>query len=391
MNALQNAIVRLLRDKPFYGHFLLNLRRAENAGSPRPAGVTVRDGIATLSINPPLFENCPASQQAALLEHLIKHLLHLHPLRRKERNTHDWDICCDLAINPSIDGLPDDALLPELFGQADGLAAEEYYDLLVPPFDAGNLDGSGYGDNQQDRSGAAGEGQAALADATTLDDHEIWSDANSTPLMLAEEMVRSITRDSLRGSDGVVPNDIRSVVEGLLHPSPVPWRQILRQFVATAGRVGKTTTWMREHRRFSHDTPGNRKRRRLNLLVGIDVSDSTNIIELREAFARELLQISRGRDARITVLYASSRIQAVEAFNSAACVPERYDGGGFTDLRPVFEYARGMHPPPAAVIYLTDGIGPAPEEMEFPTLWMLTAEGEKPVPWGVELRLVDKN
>jgi predicted metal-dependent peptidase len=209
--------------------------------------------------------------------------------------------------------------------------------------------------------------------------------------MLAEEMVRSITRDSLRASDGVVPNDIRSVVEGLLHPSPVPWRQILRQFVATAGRVGKTTTWMREHRRFSHDTPGNRKRRRLNLLVGIDVSDSTNIIELREAFARELLQISRGRDARITVLYASSRIQAVEAFNSAACVPERFDGGGFTDLRPVFEYARGMHPPPAAVIYLTDGIGPAPEEMEFPTLWVLTAEGEKPVPWGVELRLVDKN
>ena len=387
MNSLQNAIVRLLRDKPFYGHFLLNLRRAENTGSPHPAGVTVRDGIATLSINPPLFERYPAPQQTALLEHLVKHLLHLHPLRRKERNAHDWDVCCDLAINPTIDGLPDDALLPEMYGQVDGLAAEEYFDLLVPPFDAGNLDGSGYGDSQQDRSGSAGAGQADLADATTLDDHEIWSDADSTPLMLAEEMVRSITRDSLRGSDGEVPDDVRSVVEGLLHPSPIPWRQILRQFVATAGRVGKTNTWMREHRRFSHDTPGNRKQRRLNLLLGIDVSDSTNIVALRETFARELLQIARGRDARITVLYANSRIQAVEAFNSAACVPERYDGGGFTDLRPVFEYARGMHPPPAAVIYLTDGIGPAPEEMEFPTLWVLTAEGEKPVPWGVELRL----
>ena len=200
-----------------------------------------------------------------------------------------------------------------------------------------------------------------------------------------------MVRDSLRGSDGEVPADVRTVVDGLLRPSPVPWRQILRQFVATAGRVGKTSTWMREHRRFSHDTPGSRKRRRLNLLVGIDVSDSTDIIELREAFARELLQIARGRDAHITVLYANSRIQAVEAFNSSSCVPERYDGGGFTDLRPVFEYARGMHPLPAAVIYLTDGIGPAPEEMEFPTLWVLTAEGEKPVPWGVELRLADEN
>jgi predicted metal-dependent peptidase len=387
MNSLENAIVRLLRCKPFYGHFLLNLRRSEHTGPPHAAGVTVRDGIPTLSLNPPRFDLLSDGEQEAFLEHLIKHLLHLHPLRRKERNQHDWDVCCDLAINPTVEGLPGDALMPEMYGMESGLAAEEYYDVLVQPFDAGNLEGSGYGDSQQVASGADGQGQADIRDAATLDDHEIWSDADSTPLPLAEEMMRAITRDSLRGSDGETPDDVRSVVVGRLQPSTIPWRQILRQFVATAGRVGKTTTWMREHRRFSHDTPGNRKRRRLNLLVGIDVSDSTDIVQLREAFARELLQISRGRDAHITVLYANSRIQMVEAFNSSSCVLQRYEGGGFTDLRPVFEYARGMHPLPAAVIYLTDGIGPVPEEMAFPTLWVLTSEGEKPAPWGIELRL----
>jgi predicted metal-dependent peptidase len=387
MNTLQNAIVRLLRQKPFYGHFLLNLRRSEHTGSPHAAGVTVRDGIPTLSLNPPLFNLLSDGEQEALLEHLIKHLLHLHPLRRKERNQHDWDVCCDLAINPTVEGLPDNAPMPEMYGMEAGLAAEEYYDALVPPFDAGNLEGSGYGNTQQEGQGADGQGQAEIRDATTLDDHDIWSDADSTPLPLAEEMMRAITRDSLRGSNGETPADVRSVVDSLLQPSPIPWRQILRQFVATAGRVGKTSTWMREHRRFSHDTPGNRKRRRLNLLVGIDVSDSTDIVRLREAFARELLQIARGRDAHITVLYANSRIQRVEAFNSSLCVLQRYEGGGFTDLRPVFEYARGMHPLPAAVIYLTDGIGPVPEKMAFPTLWVLTAEGEKPAPWGIELRL----
>jgi len=144
---------------------------------------------------------------------------------------------------------------------------------------------------------------------------------------------------------------------------------------------------MREHRRFSHDTPGIRKCRRLNLLVGIDVSDSTNTAQLREAFAAELLQIARGRDAHITVLYANSRVQKIETFNSSSCVVQRHDGGGFTDLRPVFEFAQGMQPLPAAVIYLTDGIGPAPDTMAFPTLWVLTAGGDKPAPWGVELRL----
>lgn len=389
MNSLENAIVRLLRQKPFYGHFLLNLRRSELVDSSHAAGVTVRDGIPTISLSPPLFTQLAPREQEALLEHLIKHLLHLHPLRRKDRNQHDWDVCCDLAINPTVEGLPDSALMPEMYDMEAGLAAEEYYDALVPPFDVGNLDGSGYGDGQHDAQGAAGQGTAEVRDAATLDDHEIWSEADSTPLPLAEEMLRSITRDSLRGSDGEPPDDVRAVVDSLLRPSPIPWRQVLRQFVATAGRVGKTNTWMREHRRFNHITPGNRKRRRLNLLVGIDVSDSTNIVQLRDTFAAELMQIARGRDAHITVLYANSRIQQVETFNRSSFVTQRYDGGGFTDLRPVFEYAKGMHPLPAAVIYLTDGIGPVPEEMAFPTLWVLTAEGEKPAPWGIELRLTE--
>jgi predicted metal-dependent peptidase len=387
MNSLENTIILLLREKPFYGHFLLNLRRAVGDSSSHAAGVTIRGGVPTLSINPPLFEQYTARERQAYLEHLVKHILHLHPLRRKQRNTHDWDAACDLAINPTIAGLPADALMPELFGLESGLAAEEYYALLSNPFDTGNLDGSGYGDGEPDERGAAGNGRMEVRDAVTLDDHAIWDDADSTPLPLAEEMVRTITRDSLRGSDGEAPGDVRELVENLLRPSAIPWRQVLRQFVATAGRVGRRSTWMREHRRFSHDTPGNRKRRRLNLLVGIDVSDSTNIVELREAFAAELLQIAGARETSLTVIYANSRIQRVEAFKGAACVARCYDGGGFTDLRPLFEYARGMHPLPAAVIYLTDGIGPAPEEMEFPTLWVLTRDGERPVPWGVELRL----
>jgi predicted metal-dependent peptidase len=385
-SSLENAVVRLLRDRPFYGQFILNLRREQRPLEGKAAGVTVRDGIPILAIDPVPFSALAPPQQRSLLEHLVKHLLHLHPLRRKGRNLHDWDICCDLAINPGIADLPEDALFPSHYKAPDGLAAEEYYDRLVPPFDTGNLDGSGYGDSECSERGAAGEGRGADS-ATTLDSHGLWGDADSTPLALAEETIRAITRDSLRGSDGETPAELRAVVTALLQPSPLPWQQILRQFIATAGRTGRRSSWMRRHRRFSHITPGVRKRRRLNLLVGIDVSDSTNSVRLREAFARELLHIAGGRDAAITVLYANSRIRQVATFSGAPGVVQRYDGGGFTDLRPVFDYAHTMHPLPAAVIYLTDGVGPTPEIMEFPTLWVLTAEGEKPAPWGVELRM----
>lgn len=384
--ALENSVVRLLKERPFYGHFILNLRREQRTLDGKAAGITIRDGIPILAVDPESFATLAAPQQRALLEHLVKHLLHLHPLRRKGRNQHDWDIASDLAINPGIADLPDDAPFPEYYGAEDGLAAEEYYDLLVPPFDTGNLDGSGYGDTERTECGAAGDGQGSDA-ADTLDSHALWSDADSTPLALGEETVRAITRDSLRGCDGETPAELCAVINILLSPSPLPWRQILRQFIATAGRTGRRSSWMREHRRFSHTTPGVRKRRRLNLLVGVDVSDSTNSTELREAFARELLQIAAGRDSAITVLYANSRIQKITTFSGALGVVECYHGGGFTDLHPVFEYAKTMHPLPAAVIYLTDGLGPAPEQMEFPTLWVLTAVGEKPVPWGIELRM----
>ncbi|SNB47866.1 VWA-like domain-containing protein [Geobacter sp. DSM 9736] len=384
---LENAIVRLLKRRPFYGQFLLNCRKEERGEY--PAGVTVRDGIPLVAVNPALFAQASAAEQEALLEHGVKHLLHLHMFRRGERNVHDWDISCDLAINPSIEGLPSGAAVPSDFSVPEGLAAEEYYIRLSSPFDTGNMAGNGIGTAAPDAGGHAGPGggtERAVRGAV-IDDHTIWSDADSTPLRLAEEVLREIVRDASLKSHGELPEDIRPLAEALLKPSLIPWQQVLRQFVATAGRIGRQTTWMREHRRFGNLTPGTRKRHRLNLLVGVDVSDSTDTVELREAFAAELMRIARGRDAQITVLYANSRIRRIDNFRGDAVRAESYHGGGFTDLRPVFQHARSMIPPPAAVVYLTDGIGPAPETMEFPTLWVLTREGERPAPWGVELRL----
>ena len=391
MRLLENAIVRMLRDCPFYGHFLLGCRK-EADGGPYPLGITLRGGVPVISCNEPLLATLDPGERRALLEHLVKHLIHLHMARRKGRTERTWDAACDCAINPAIAGLPPSALLPERFGLPDGLSAEEYHEELSRRFDTGNLEGEGFGEHHAERAGAAGEGEPVEGgensrELDTVDSHRAWREADTTPLPLAEEVVRRMAVEAWRSSGGEVPPELRSVVDRLLAPPPVPWRQVLRQFVATAGRVGRSTTWLRDHRRFGHDTPGIRKRRRLGLLVGVDVSDSTDRPELREAFARELLRIARGRESRITVLYANTRIRRIEVFRGDPQVVESCHGGGFTDLRPVFEHARGMAPPPAAVIYLTDGYGPAPEVMEFPTLWVLTQEGERPVPWGAELRL----
>jgi predicted metal-dependent peptidase len=382
---LENTIIRLLKARPFYGHLALSCRRQLH-GTSHPMGLTLLGGVPTILVDPEQLAAFTPSQQEALLEHVLKHLLHLHPLRRKDRHRGDWDLACDLAINQTIDGLPPDAVQPERFRCPPLLAAEEYYARLVDPYNMGGMAGSGIGTANQDTGVATGSG-AAREHAAPIDDHQSWDKADSTPLALAEEMVRGQVLDAVRRSDGLIPADIRPLVATLLAPPLIPWRQILRQFVATAGRLGRHATWLREHRRFQHGTPGMRKRHRLNLLVGVDVSESTDTQELREAFAKELLQIARARESRITVLYANSRVQRIQTLQGSSVTIEIYRGGGFTDLRPVFHHARTVHPRPAAVIYLTDGYGPAPEAMEFPTLWVLPAGGAPPAPWGVPLYL----
>jgi predicted metal-dependent peptidase len=391
MRILENAIVRLLRERPFYGYFLLGFRRREVSGA-EALGVTIRDGVPILCCDPQRLEAFTPEERQALLEHVLKHVLHLHPARRRGRHPHSWDIACDLAINPAIAHLPPQAAYPAKLRLEPGLAAEEYFRQLQRPFDTGNLEGAGVGNAEQEVGGHQGAGELEeirrLAESLQpIDDHRVWEEADSTPLRLAEEVVRGLVREALRQSHGELPGDVRPLVEGWLSPPAIPWPQVLRQFVATAGRVGRRSTWKREHRRFSHDTPGIRKRRRLGLVVAVDSSDSTREQSLREAFARELLRIARGRESQITVLYAGSRIQKIETFRRSPQTVEVYLGGGYTDLRPVFDHARHLQPRPAAVIYLTDGFGEAPATMELPTLWVLTKEGRKPIEWGVELRL----
>jgi len=388
--AVENAVVRLLKERPFYGHLLLGCHRRLDPGS-HAVGVTIAHGTPILCVDPERFAALSKGEQQGLLEHGIKHLLHLHPVRGKGWHRLTWDVASDLAINPTIGHLPEIAVQPDRFGLDEGWAAEEYARALSARFRVGTLDGEGIGDASRDQGGQTGRGDDStineLSAIGTPDDHQIWAEAESTPLRLAEQAMRDQVQEAHRKSGGEVPEDVRELVEGWLAPPEIPWQQVLRQFVATAGRIGRKNSWQREHRRFQHNTPGTRKRHRLNLLVAIDTSESTDERPLRERFARELLQIARGRDSRITVLYAHSRIRHIEQFNSSQAVAEVVSGGGFTDLRPVFEYAKGMHPLPAAVIYLTDGYGPAPEEMEFPTLWVLTEDGQKPAEWGVELRL----
>jgi predicted metal-dependent peptidase len=63
-------------------------------------------------------------------------------------------------------------------------------------------------------------------------------------------------------------------------------------------------------------------------------------------------------------------------------VPAKFSGGGGTRTEPVFEKVNELGLQPYALVYLTDGYASYPPiEPEYPVLWVLTPQHERP-PWG---------
>ena len=97
-------------------------------------------------------------------------------------------------------------------------------------------------------------------------------------------------------------------------------------------------------------------------------------------------------DYELTVIQCDAEIQDVEKYDSYNQLrdPEfKTYGHGGTDFNPPFEYLED-HPEiePSCLIYITDGFAPAPKRKpEYPVLWLLTADGSDPAPWGWKLRL----
>ena len=208
---LENSVVRLLKSKPFYGHLLLGFRRRLGHGT-HATGVTLVNGTPTLNVDPQQFSVFNFDEQQALLEHALKHLLHLHPVRGRGQHRLTWDVATDLAINPSIDKMPLAAPQPHAFRLEAGLAAEEYARFLQQDFDIGTLEGEGLGDAGQGRSGQRGQGLQENLDEQSsprpVDDHRIWSEADGTPECLAEQGASQ--RDDLQA---VTLNDVVTTLD----------------------------------------------------------------------------------------------------------------------------------------------------------------------------------
>ena len=196
------------------------------------------------------------------------------------------------------------------------------------------------------------------------------------------------------GGRGVDFGGYSWAIDDLLEPR-IHWKELLRQFITPV--LGSARQWLPPNRRFVTQglyLPSRRHDEELKIVIAIDTSGST-MGPIIQDFISEVDSIMRSFGAfELTIIQADMRVCDVDKFtHEETFVPGDFQifGGGGTDLCPPFHWVEGnMLEPPKALLYMTDGFGPAPAESPgYPVLWVLNEHGKSPADWGTTIRIED--
>lgn len=344
-----------------------------------------------------------------VMAHEVWHCVLMHMLRCQTRDPSAFNVATDMEVNRMLkkEGLkpPSKCLMPK--AEWDELSAEEIYEHIRKRPKQGMQEQDVRGVDMQDGDGIGSDKQfdkhiypstsSGEDDTIVVTDQwgEVGFDKDYAPLItkeLADKIRERIVAvaQQIERTRGTIPEHLANIVRAALRPQ-IRWQEVLAQFVTSC--YGGSRRWLPPNRR--HISQGlylqSSRKERLQAAVAIDTSGSTTA-DLPQFFSELTSLLNTFGDYELTVMQCDCEIQNVEkfdAYNPFHSTDWKAYGHGGTDFRPPFVYvAEHSEIEPSCLIYITDGCGPAPDNPPpYPVLWILTGDGEKPAPWGRELRL----
>lgn len=345
------------------------------------------------------------------LAHEIWHNVMCHFLREEGRDRSIWNIATDIEINELLvkDGLiiPKDLCTAKAYNVSTGLSAEDYYDLLInrkthkvqQTSDNGVFNGAG----SSFKNSSPNNGQPIQFDKhiykndrsefetghENVDDKygKVEYDPDYQPNVNEQsvEQVREAAisaAQSLERQGGILPEHLKRLVNKMLEPQ-IPWQEVLCQFISKCN--GAKSNWNIPNRRFIHNRTylPSRQDNCINVVVGIDVSISTNMYLPK--FLGELNSLVKSfAGYTINLIEADVKVCKHEIYNDEHPLDlenEKYTakGGGGTELHSIFNYVEQNEIDADAIIIFTDGENYSEfyenECPAIPTLWMITNNG----------------
>ncbi len=380
MKKIETAAYALLEQEPFYANFLMNSRIVYDHPGCTTAFATVNNASTVLGFNTEFVNKLSLEEVTGVIKHEILHLLfdHTNPkmyVRKNSAEAHNWNIAMDCAINQYIKVLPKDCVTLETLSKA--------CKMDLAPFQTAAY----YYDKMQQ---APESSKQKVAGMSTVDDHDMngtEENMGKEDAQIAKGIVRKKAQEAMKAAKGIMPNGLASAIDALNENSQINWKQMLRNFVASATSKKTQDTRKKSNRRFGLDQPGKKKKRELTLGVCIDTSGSISD-DAFKAFISEIQEISKYITAA-HLIYADCEVQKVVKVDSKKKIPmERYGHGG-TAYQPAITEALKLKCD--AILYLGDAdASDTPEDPRKPFLWVLVGNQNPPGNFGKVIRLNEK-
>lgn len=379
---LMQARTRLVLDFPFFGNLALRLRLIPDA-SIQTANT---DGIC-IKYNPAFIGSLTDPEILGVLAHEVLHCTNGHPWRMGKRDARRWNVAADMAINPLIR----ESRLTLPAGGMDtpahlaGLSVEAIYNAL--PADPDGDDGDGKpGDGDGNQAPGNGKPQHQPGPGEVEAPAPGTQEADQAADLEAEWKAAAMQSAKAAAMQGKLPGSLARMVEELKRPR-VDWRAELRRFIQQTAR--NDYSWTKQAARYLHAglyLPGLKSETMPPLVVAVDTSGSIDAGTLA-AFGAEIQSImDETRPEALHVVYCDSSINKTQTHEPGDLIKLEAVGGGGTDFRPPFAWVEREGIQPAALIYLTDLEGPAPEQApDYPVMWACTTRAR--ADWGETISL----
>lgn len=379
---ISKARTALILEQPFFGTLALRLQLQEKSDLD-----TITTNGKQLIYNAQWINEQSDAHLKTIVAHEIMHIATLHHTRRGNRDPKEWNEAADFAINPILADsgfkMPDTAFIDNSYRN---VSAEEIYSIRHGKKPDPNGDQQEPApmpkpgqENQQQQQDCGGTG--SIQDLPAQSEAEIKQEEAET--RLAVKQAAQAAQKAGKLSAG-----LSRMVEDIVSPK-IPWREILRRFIDSMAR--DDYSWSRPNRRHIANglyLPSVKSDNLPPLVVAIDTSGSITR-ELLRQFSSELQAILDDCPiSSLKVLYCDSSLIEGPEYTKGEHINLKMVGGGGTDFQPVFDWIAEHNFMPCALVYLTDGYGPAPTtQPEYPVLWTLTRHGHAPVAWGESIEM----
>lgn len=363
MNSLVRACKDLLIREPFYGLFLLNLRKeiVPKEHEIQTIGVGPNGINFTLYVNEHFWSNLDSKYHVSILKHEMLHLVFGHCTELYDVDDHQtMNKGMDCEINQYINLLPDDAITLDKVSKLLGKKLEPkkgswYYYKELQQF---------YKNNPHADIGKM------------VDDHSLWpKDLPEAEKKLLENQIKYKLKEvaeQVTKQAGSIPGELSEIIKALKQKEPVfNWKKYLRRVIGNAITSEIQLTRMRPSKRFP-DARGIRMKRKPNILVGVDTSGSVNNEEFAEFFA-EIHHIYK-TGVSVTVVECDTQITNVFEYKGSQDI--KRTGFGGTILTPIANYYK-EHPEFTVCVIFTDGYCDTTMPPCQNLIWVITSSGNK--------------